>query len=71
MMPIATDGVDYIGQQERITNIIEGGDRKEYVVEGTHCKQAGQVKQGRTGIELTPNIIHGSQSDYRHRPDKK
>lgn len=68
--PIAAHGIEDVGQEKWIAKIVESGNGEEYIVDGTNCKETGQIKEGSTRIEFAPNIINGGKGCDRHGPNE-
>ena len=41
MAPIAADSIEDVGQEKRRAKIVESGNGKEYIVDGTNGKETG------------------------------
>lgn len=68
--PIAAHGIEDVGQEERIAQIVESGNGEEDIVDGTNGKETGQIEEGSTRVEFAPNIINGSKGCDRHGPNE-
>ena len=74
MAAVAPNGKGYIGNEQRIADVIKGEDAEYYIVNSTDSDQTCQIKHGIKGGKSTESIVNsrnGGDDDGPHRSDKE
>ena len=65
----AAEGEDVVGNEERVADVIEGGDAENHVTDGTDGQKATEVEDGAAQREMLCHIVDGGDSDDDDSPD--
>ena len=64
------EGEDEIGNEEGITDVIEGSDAEDHVTDGTDGEEAAEVKDGAAQGEVLRDIVDGGDGNDDDGPDE-
>lgn len=65
----ATEGEDVVGNEERVADVIEGGDAEDHVTDGTDGEETAEVEDGAAQGEVLCHIVDGGDGNDDDSPD--
>ena len=65
----AAEGEDVVGNEERVADVIEGGDAEDHITDGTDGEEATEVEDGAAQGEVLCHIVDGGNGDDDDGPD--
>ena len=67
---VQIERIKYIGDQQRIANVIQRGNTEQHIVNGTHSRKVYSAEQRLAKGETMEDVVESSQRDYKYCPNE-